>query len=485
MLFNSAPFLFFFPLVTSFYFLCPHPYRWALLLAASCIFYMWFIPQYLLVLFILISIDYYMGMLIEDARIKGVHAKKYLIVSILATCSVLIIFKYFNFFSSNFSALGGFFGLHYPAKVMDFILPIGLSFHTLQSLSYVIEVYKGRQGAERHFGIYSLYVMFYPQLVAGPIERPYNLLPQFREKHYVDYQRIADALKLMAWGMFKKVVIADRMAVLVDQVYGNVRGYQGPEFLIVMVLCAVQVYCDFSGYSDIAVGSAKAMGYRLTNNFNFPFFSRSMSDYWKRWNISFFSWVRDYIYIPLCQSRYWGDKRGVNIFIVFLFSGFWHGADWTYILWGGVNGFYLIFARWTQGIRQKIRIIIGLVESSFLCKFWQTSITFLLFCFAGIFFRASSIEDAFYIINRLFQGWTDNFLIVLHTRLGFSLEWWAISFVIVSFLLFVELFQQNNKILHMFLKASGWVRWVYYYGLILAIIILGNYERNQFVYFQF
>ena len=189
---------------------------------ASCVFYMWFIPQYLLILFLLIIIDYGMGILIEEARIKGLYAKKYLIISIMATCAVWFIFKYFNFFSWNLSALAGFFGLHYPPKIINLILPIGLSFHTLQSLSYVIEVYRGRQKAEHHLGIYALYVMFYPQLVAGPIERPYNLIPQLRERHYVDYQRIADALKLMAWGMFKKVVIADRLAVLVNQVYGDV-----------------------------------------------------------------------------------------------------------------------------------------------------------------------------------------------------------------------------------------------------------------------
>ena len=272
-----------------------------------------------------------MGQLIEDARIKGINAKKYLIMSIVATCTVWFLFKYFNFFSSNLSALAGFFGLHYPPKIINLILPIGLSFHTLQSLSYVIEVYKGRQKAEHHLGIYALYVMFYPQLIAGPIERPYNLIPQLRERHYVDYQRIADALKLMAWGMFKKVVIADRLAVLVNQVYGDIHSYQGPEFVLATVLFAVQIIVIFPDIVILPIGSAKAMGFRLTNNFNFPFFSRSMGEFWTRWNITFFSWVRDYIYFPLCRNRYLRDRREINILIAFLFSGFWHGAGWTYV----------------------------------------------------------------------------------------------------------------------------------------------------------
>lgn len=485
MLFNSAPFLFFFPAVTIAYFLYPPQFRWALLLVASCVFYMWFIPQYLLVLFLLIGIDYGMGIWIEEARIKGAYAKQYLIISIVATCSVLFVFKYFNFFTSNLSALGGFFGLHYPPKIINLILPIGLSFHTFQSLSYVIEVYRGRQKAEHHFGIYALYVMFYPQLVAGPIERPYNLIPQLRQKHDVDYQRIADALKLMAWGMFKKVVIADRLSALVDQVYGDVHSYQGPQIVLATIFFAVQIYCDFSGYCDIAIGSAQAMGYRLTNNFNFPFFSRSMAEYWNRWNISFFSWLKDYIYFPLCQSRSLRNNRAVNILIVFLLSGLWHGAAWTYVVWGAINGLYLVFSWWTRKARESIYKFIGLDEENFFLKLWQTAACFSLFCFAGIFFRAKSLDEAFYIITRLPQGWGSGVLKNCYMSLGFDKEWWPLTFEILAILFFMDLLQKNAKGQFVFAKYPAWVRWTYYYGLVLAIIFWGNYGRNPFIYFQF
>jgi alginate O-acetyltransferase complex protein AlgI len=250
MLFNSLEFLFFFPIVTLLYFILPHKFRWLLLLIASCIFYMSFIPVYILILFITIIIDYYAGIWIEDTEPK--NKKKYLVISIISTCLVLFIFKYFNFFNTNFAAVANFFNLNYPVPMMNIILPIGLSFHTFQSLSYVIEVYRGNQKAERNFGIYSLYVMFYPQLVAGPIERPQNLLYQFHAKHEFNYRDVTDGLKLMAWGMFKKVVIADRLAIVVNQVYDNPTEYTGLSLLIATVFFSFQIYCDFSGYSDIA-----------------------------------------------------------------------------------------------------------------------------------------------------------------------------------------------------------------------------------------
>jgi alginate O-acetyltransferase complex protein AlgI len=485
MLFNSLPFLIFFPSITILYFLCPYPFRWALLLAASCIFYMWWVPVYLLVLFLLIIIDYGMGILIEEAKLKGRYAKCYLIISILSTCAVLFVFKYFDFFSCSMASLGAWLGLHYPVPLLNLVLPIGLSFHTLQSLSYVIEVYKGGQKAERHLGIYALYVMFYPQLVAGPIERPYNLIPQLRERHYVDYQRIADALKLMAWGLFKKVVIADRLAVLVDQVYGDVKSYHGPEFLIAAVFCAIQVYCDYSGYCDIAIGSAKAMGFRLTNNFNFPFFSRSMGEYWRRWNITLFSWIKDYIYLPLCRSKFLEGKWEINVLMAFLFSGLWHGAGWTFVFWGLLNGVYLVVARKTRQIRGSFYNIVKLEKDNFLVHWWQVLASFSLFCFAGIFFRASNLKDAYYIIEQLMHGWGKGFLMDCFNSLGFDRGWWTISIELIIVLFIMDLLQQNSDEQVIFKKAPVWVRWSYYYGLVLAIIFWGNYGQNPFIYFQF
>jgi len=446
---------------------------------------MWFIPQYILILFLLIIIDYGMGILIEDARLKGLYAKRYLIISIAATCAVWFVFKYFNFFSLNLCALAGFFSLHYPPKILNLIIPLGLSFHTLQSLSYVIEVYRGRQKAEHHLGIYALYVMFYPQLVAGPIERPYNLLPQLREKHDVEYQRIADALKLMAWGMFKKVVIADRLSVLVDQVFGDVHSYRGPEFALAAIFFALQLYCDFSGYTDIAIGSAKAMGFRLTNNFNFPFFSRSMSEYWMRWNISLSSWFRDYIYLPLIGRGCGMWRWQLSILLTLLLAGLWHGADWTYVFCGAVNGVYIISAMRTLRLRERIYKIMGLRKNNILFKSWQIAVSFSLLSFSLIFFRAKNLKEALYIIVQLPHGWGGSFLKNCYMSLGFERKWWILSVDLIAALFLMDLLQQNAGGKFVFAKDSAWVRWAYYYGLILAMVFWGNYEQNQFIYFQF
>ena len=486
MLFNSAPFVFFFPIVTISYFLCPHAYRWALLLLASCVFYMWFIPQYILILFLLIIIDYAMGILIERARLKGAHARRYLIVSILATCAVLFFFKYFNFFSTNLSAFAGFLGLHYPPRIINIILPIGLSFHTFQSLSYVIEVYKGRQKAERHLGIYALYVMFYPQLLAGPIERSYNLIPQLRQRHYVEYQRIADGLKPMAWGTFQQAVVADRFAPFVNQVYGDVHSYHGPAFVLAAILFVVQDYSDFSGYCDIAIGSAKVMGFKLTTNFNAPFFSKSIAEYCRRWNITFFSWVKDYIYIPLCQIPYLRDKRSVAIMIAFLFSGLWHGAHWTYVFWGMVFGFYIIMSRRTTVIREKVYAALGLSKSNIFVKLWQATACFFLLAFSLIFYRANSLHEAFYIVARLTQGWSVGFLGSNGDwPVGFDRGWWFLSVEIFLGFIIMDYLQKDSGGDFVFARGPRWVKWVYYYGLLLAMIIWGQYGRNPFIYFQF
>ncbi|MBF0331758.1 MAG: MBOAT family protein [Candidatus Omnitrophica bacterium] len=490
MLFNSAAFLIFFPLVTAMYFAVFHQYRWILLLVASCVFYMWFIPQYLLILLGLIVIDYWAAILIEDSKELG--RKKYLISSIFATCLTLFVFKYFNFFSASFTQLAALLDLHYPPKVLGLILPIGLSFHTFQSLSYVIEVYWGRQKAERHFGIYALYVMFYPQLVAGPIERPQNLLHQFRERHFFDYARVVDGLKLMAWGMFKKVVIADRLASFVNLVYDDPTSYHGPMFVLATTFFAFQIYCDFSGYSDIAIGAAQVMGFRLMDNFNRPYFSKSIAEFWKRWHISLSSWFRDYIYIPLGGSRCGRWRWQANLFLTFLISGLWHGANWTYVVWGALNGFYLMFGIWTSGLRGKIRRMIGIDRFSRPLKAWQVLVTFSLVSFAWIFFRAKDLNEALYIVGQLSRGWGD--LSSIHREFekhstfnGFETTPKGILFsiMLIVFLICVHLVQRHGTIRRMLADRPGWVRWSFYYVLVLGMIIFGQYGKSQFIYFQF
>ena len=291
MLFNSLEFLLFFPIVTILYFVLPYRFRWVLLLTASCYFYMVFKPIYILILGFTIVIDYFAGIYIEQS--EGKKRKLYLTLSLIANIGVLAIFKYFNFLNLNFTWLLEGLDLKNPIPFLQILLPIGLSFHTFQAMSYTIEVYRGNQKAEHHFGIYALYVMFYPQLVAGPIERPQNVIHQFYERHDFDYQRVTDGLKLMAWGMFKKVVIADRLSVMVEMVYKYPYNYHGIPLIVSTIFFSIQIFCDFSGYSDIALGSAQVMGFKLMKNFDRPYFSKTISEFWRRWHISLSSWFRD------------------------------------------------------------------------------------------------------------------------------------------------------------------------------------------------
>lgn len=489
MLFNSLHFLIFFPIVTVLYFLLPHRFRWQLLLAASCYFYMVFKPVYILILAFTIIVDYTAAILIENS--EGRPRKLLLLASILANVGVLAFFKYYNFFNQSLRDLLGMAGLALPVPpLLEILLPVGLSFHVFQSLSYTIEVYRGHQKAERHFGILALYVMFYPQLVAGPIERPQNLLPQFREKHYFDYERVVAGLQLMLWGFFKKVVIADRLAPLVNAVYNDPHSYQGISFIMATVLFAFQLYCDFSGYSDIALGSAQVMGFRLMKNFDRPFLSRTISDFWKRWHISLSSWFRDYLLFSLEGNRIkW--RFYLNLFLTFLVSGLWHGAKWTFVLWGAINGCYLILgAMWRDAFGRRNQ---AQAEKGWLR--WPVHVasvlwTFALFCFSLIFFRANSLADASYIITHLLDGvgslaldshFIQMFVLLKTSRLDF-----AVSLSALTLLFAVEILQYRYDLRELFQQQRIWLRWVLYYAGIIAIFLSATInEPQRFIYFQF
>src|ERR1051325_9978178 len=338
MLFNSLQFAIFFPLVVAIYFAVPHRLRVPMLLVASCLFYMAFIPAYILILFLTIAIDYVAGIWIEKS--PSSTRKLWLIASIISTCAVLFVFKYFDFFTGNLVGLAGLFGWHLSKPALHLILPIGLSFHTFQSLSYVIEVYRGKQKAETNFITYATYVMFFPQLVAGPIERPQNLLHQFYEPHEFDHARITSGLKRMAWGFFKKLVVADRLALYVNDVFARPRECNGLQLTIAAIFFAYQIYCDFSGYSDIAIGAARVLGFRLMENFRNPYWAVTINDFWHRWHISLSTWFRDYLFTPMGGA--WVKRRRLltNLLITFTISGLWHGANWTYVIWGAINGVY-------------------------------------------------------------------------------------------------------------------------------------------------
>lgn len=487
MLFNSLHFLLFFIVVTTSYFAIPHKYRWFLLLSSSCYFYMVFVPIYILILAFTIIIDYFAGIFLEQST--GIRKKRILIISLIANIGVLAVFKYYNFFNQNLTELIHGIGYQNPIPFLSILLPIGLSFHTFQAMSYTIEVYRGKQKAERHFGIYALYVMFYPQLVAGPIERPQNLLHQFYENHTFDYLRVTNGLKLMIWGLFKKVVIADRLAVLVNQVYENPIEYHGIQLIIATLFFAFQIFCDFSGYSDIAIGAAQVMGFKLMTNFNRPYFSKSISEFWKRWHISLSTWFKDYLYISLGGNKISIPRWYLNLFVVFLVSGLWHGANWTFIIWGALHGFYLVFAIITKKYRNHFKIILGIKENTFIDKSIQISVTFVLVWFAWIFFRAKSVADAYYIITHLFQGIPENLNIntfkLNMKNLGLSKIEFITAIISIAFMEFVHFKQRNTDLRQKIAEQPYWLRWTIYYSLIFAIIVFGVFNKSQFIYFQF
>lgn len=484
MLFNSIHFLLFFIIVTSLYFALPYKFRWILLLASSCYFYMAFVPIYILILGFTIIIDYFAGIMIENAQ--GKKRKVYLLLSLVANISVLAVFKYYNFINDNFSFLLHGFGSENPIPYLSILLPIGLSFHTFQAMSYTIEVYRGNQKAERHFGIYSLYVMFYPQLVAGPIERPQNLLHQFRENYNFDYERVTSGLKLMAWGLFKKVIIADRLAIVVDHVYNDPQGFNSLSLIIATIFFSFQIFCDFSGYSDIALGAARVMGFKLMKNFNKPYHARSISEFWKRWHISLSTWFKDYLYITIGGNRVSIPKWYFNLFIVFLVSGLWHGANWTFVIWGALHGIYLVFSLLTENFRKKLRAVFHIKERSFIAVL----VTFGLVAFAWIFFRANNVTDAIYIATHIFTGLPDIFSKLINHQpvlefLGMKKREVIACFGLIGLLELIHYLQTRVDLAAKFKALPVIYRWGLYYAYIIVIIAFGVFEKRQFIYFQF
>jgi alginate O-acetyltransferase complex protein AlgI len=478
-LFNSLEFLGFFAVVTSLFFALPQRARWFLLLAASCWFYMAFVPVYIVILAGTIVVDYGAGLLIE--RTSGTRRRAALLASLIANVGVLVVFKYWNFFSDNVNALSG--ALHLPITThhLGMILPIGLSFHTFQAMSYTIEVYRGNQKAERHFGIYALYVMFYPQLVAGPIERPQNLLHQFRTRHPFAYQRVTDGLKLMMLGFFKKIVVADRIAVVVDSVYSSPRSHGGIELIIATVFFAFQIYADFSGYSDIAIGCARVMGFDLMTNFRRPYLARSVGEFWQRWHISLSTWFRDYVYIPLGGSRAGPSKWRRNILITFVISGLWHGANWTYLVWGALNGCYIVLAP------SIARIWPGSVaaDRSLARRVFDAVVVFVLIDITWVFFRANTVGDATYVLTHLLAGPRPASFGDLAQRIGVPTQSILMGVAAIAALLAIDVFSEARDFFAWLNGRPALVRWGIYYAAAFATVFLGYYGGQQFIYFQF
>jgi len=473
MLFNSIEFLVFFPIVTILYYLLPHRFRWGWLLAASCYFYISFIPIYILILALTIVVDYSAGILIE--KTNGRRRRFYLVSSIIVTCLILFIFKYFNFFNANIDALAHALHWNYSIGALKLILPIGLSFHTFQSMAYVIEVYRGNQKAEKNFGIYSLYVMFYPQLVAGPIERPQNLLHQFHEEHTFNGELVSSGLRLMIWGFIKKVVFADRLAIYVNEVYSGNHLYHGWPILFAMIFFSFQIYCDFSGYSDIAIGAARVMGFKLMINFNYPYISKSVAEFWRRWHISLSTWFKDYLYIPLGGNKVSKVRWRFNIFLTFIISGLWHGAAWTFLIWGVLHGLALIIENGLHKHVQKLKSLFSLK----LLNTVSFGITFAFICITWVFFRAKSYEQAIYMIKNVFPLGKFR-LMFINGKVSFL----ATLLCIVALEGLGYLNRKSNLQL-IIDKQKTWIKWSLYYFAIFFILQFGIFENTQFIYFQF
>ncbi|HXL57661.1 MAG TPA: MBOAT family O-acyltransferase [Chitinophagaceae bacterium] len=473
MVFNSLAFIAFFIVVTTLFFLLPHKFRWALLLAASCYFYMYFLPVYILILGFTIVVDYFAGIYI--AKSEGKRRKMFLIFSLVANIGVLAFFKYYNFLNNNLTALLGDFGYKTPLGYLRILLPLGLSFHTFQAMSYTIEVYRGHQKAEKHFGIYALYVMFYPQLVAGPIERPQNILHQFHEEKYFNYDRVADGLKLMLWGFIKKLVVADRLAIYADAVYNNAHYHSGVSMVTATVFFGFQIYCDFSGYSDIAIGAAKVMGYDLMTNFRRPMLiPKSIQELWQRWHISLTTWFRDYLYFPLGGSRkgVWMTVR--NVIVVFTLSGLWHGANWTFVIWGLMNGSYISLERLLNPFLRKIHKLLGPAANFFRCI-----TVYCLITVSAIFFRAANASDGWYIMKSIFTLKAGGFYKgEPPTAFGYSI------FAVVLLVL-VEHIQEHYPNFKVIRSKNVVVRYAGYIALLTLLLSLGVFNGGQFVYFQF
>jgi len=470
MLFNSFQFLIFFPLVTGTFFLLPHKYRWSWLLLASCLFYCAFIPSYILILAVIIIIDYFVGILIEKSTDK--KRKYYLALSIVSNLLLLCFFKYFNFFIDNINFIGESIGKPPWLSHLNIILPIGLSFHTFQAMSYTVEVYRKNQKAERNFGIYSLYILFFPQLVAGPIERPQNMLHQFHEKKSFDTHKLITGLQQIGWGLFKKVVVADQLAIYVNSIYDRWEVNSGFTLIFATYCFAFQIYCDFSGYSDIAQGSAHILGFKLMDNFHLPYFSKSVTEFWRRWHISLSSWLKDYLYVSLGGNRLGRWRTYRNLLITMLLGGLWHGASWNFVIWGLLNGLYLSFEK-----------MIGISPSnsdSRWSRFFKIVFTFNLISLTWIFFRATSFHQAVGILKNIVdfsEFWN---LRIQDTGIFAGMIFGLVVLLSVEYSLLRGSGTQQYFSERSALQSCCWV-----VGLIVFIVLFGVSEGDQFIYFQF
>ena len=495
MLFNSLHFLLFFPIVVGIYFIVPKKLRWVWLLIASYYYYMSWNAKYAGLLGLSTVITWLSGLLIErcDGQPNAERKKKWLIAfSFLSNLSILFIFKYFHF---GLNALNKVLRLLHISAIrssFNVLLPVGISFYILQALSYTMDVYRGKVKVERNLFKYALFVSFFPQLVAGPIERSQDLLPQILEPHSFDFNRVKHGLWLMLWGFFQKLVIADRLAIFVNTVYGDPSNYLhgGVVNLTAMIFFAFQTYADFAGYSNIALGAAEVLGFKLTTNFVRPFFSVNITEFWTRWHISLSRWFVNYLYIPLGGNRVSPVRKYINLIIVFLASGLWHGANWTFLVWGGLNGLISIIERLLTPLWRKMRGALKFDDHSAGMKCVQSAYVIFMFGFVQVFFRSESLPQA---VNFLKGMCRFNPYDLFNGRLlNYGMD--RVNFVITALsllVLFIVAWSQRGGIsLRSRIDAQPLViRWMLIFSAIAAIVFFGVYgpgfDASQFIYFQF
>ncbi|WP_226671320.1 MBOAT family O-acyltransferase [Metabacillus litoralis] len=480
MTFISIEFLLFLAIIVFTYYLIPHRFRWFLLLIASYVFYAILSVQFIPLLLTSTAFTYFTAIIIEKQETKK-QKKKVLLVGLSGLLFFLGWFKYFNFVNDSLQAIAKYMDWNYTVPYQEIVLPLAISFYTFQAVSYLVDTYYGKQKAERHYGYFSIYFAFFPQLVAGPIERARKLLPQFKKEQSLDYENLNYGMKRIAWGFFKKTLIADRLAPIVSSVYDSPNP-TGSEIVLATILFSIQLFADFSACSDIAIGSARMLGIKLTENFKQPHFAVSISDFWSRWHITLSTWLRDYIFVPLCKGKKKRSEIYVAIVLTFLVSGIWHGAAWTFVIWGLIHGIYRVFGDSTKYFRGKIASFIRLDRTPELHKWVKIAITFLLVCFSRVFFRSDSVTHAFDNAQLFLtlSSWRPSGIIKAFELFSLlDLVIFILFFMIVQLFHYIE--RKNVSAWEFLSKRSAFARFAFYIFIIFSVLVFGA-TGNGFVY---
>ena len=480
MTFISIKFLLFFAVIVLTYYLIPHRWRWVLLLVASYVFYATLSSYFILLLLASTAFSYFTGIIIEKQETKK-QKKKVMLVGICVLLFFLGWFKYFNFVNDSIRAISTYMNWNYAVPYQEIVLPLAISFYTFQAVSYLVDIYNGKQKAERHYGYFSIYFAFFPQLVAGPIERAKKLLPQFKVEQKLNYENLHYGMKRIAWGFFKKTLIADRLAPIVSSVFDNPNP-TGSQIVLATILFSIQLFADFSALSDIAIGCAKMLGINLSENFKQPHYAVSIADFWSRWHITFSTWLRDYIFIPLCKGKKKRSEIYLAIVMTFLVSGIWHGAAWTFVIWGFIHGFYRVFGDYTKQFRGKMASFIQLDQSPVLHKWIKIAITFLLVCFSRVFFRSDSVTQAFENAQLFLtiHSWRPSGIVQAFEIFSLlDLVIFLFFFIIVQIFHYIE---RNNVSTWKWLSGNSiTARFAFYIFIIVSVLIFGVSSQG-FIY---